>query len=363
MSVLKYVKFDDLIGMNGVNHFPSTKEILDPIHLDNILINDVPDDYIVLENALIVDRGGIIWRDYWISDDIHYFPPDWREAPWLPGIFDRDSQTISMYNDQVLEHLRTDESLFYVDSTVGCNNFGHFVHDSLPYGQLFKKIKSENSELKPALWKLKYYNQKRLFDYVFDYKFDESIPLQPGLRVNKLFLARRQNRMDFDRWSLSFNGLRAIRDSVISNISDNRYLTDTNTSSPLKIYLARIQDNFERAQAGLLQGRDFANYEETLNFFMRNGFISFEPGLLPVEHIADLISKCDKLFSVHGAGLANLIFARKDTLVVELRGFGGNWRSLEAMSAVLEHRFVGIVNELSSNGVPEIDFKKLREYV
>jgi len=59
---------------------------------------------------------------------------------------------------------------------------------------------------------------------------------------------------------------------------------------------------------------------------------------------------------MHGVGLANLLFCPLGARVFELRSHEGNWRSLEATSLALGHRFGAVVQPAPADGdAPYLD--------
>lgn len=360
VMIFKHVTFDQLISHPDVTYIPKTKTEKLKIEANGLNLQDTDDDVIILENALLVDRGGIVWKDNWISDTIHYMPPDWRDAHWLPGIYDKHTNTIDLYEDCLEKRGVIDWPVMLIDSFPANHNFGHFVHDTLPYGLLFKNTRKYEASVRPLLVPMNFKNQKELFSKVFEYQYENCTFSEPGFQIKKLYLGRRQTYMMSDIWSLSFSGLRHIREVAQREWSCPDVSNKHGNTRKAKIYLHRIQDNNELKNRGLLLGRNFVNFNEFLNNLLKEGFITFEPGLLDIQSIASIMSVAAKVVSVHGAGLANLIFAPTEAQIFEIRGQGGAWRSLEAVSMILGQHF-NVINEIDENafGEPILNLERI----
>lgn len=337
--IFHHKTFDELKSHPDLTYIPRSRVLAAQIESDGLILNDTGDDLIILDNAIIVDRGGVIWKDNWISDTIHYMPPDWKDVPWLPGIYNKADKTIDIYEECIRETGNIEYPVLWVDSFPANHNFGHFVHDTLPYGIVFQRSRMLEPQIRPLLVPMNFRNQRSLFSVVFDYPYEQCTFSQAGYRFKKLYLARRQTDMTSANWTLSFSGIRHAR-----NVAQNKWgvqgLTSDYNDSLYDVYLHRIQNIDELRSRGLLLGRDFSNFNEMLNGLLKVGFLALDPGSLDINIVANMMSRAKTVVSVHGAGLANLIFCRKEARIFEIRGKGGAWRSLEALSAVLGNEFI-----------------------
>lgn len=335
----RHLAFDDLIGHPDVTYIPASRVPEKTIVLDGLTLSDTPDDLIILKDAQTTDRGGVIWRDCYLAEAIHYFPPDWRTASWLLGQYSNESNTIDIDPNflQIEESIET--PVLFTDFLVGHRNFGHFVHDTLPYGLLYRRIRKLIPELRPLLGPLNFANQHDLISVVFGLDYKDAFKSASATKIKTLFLPRRQSYLLSDNWRMSFPAVRYIRDVANQTWSSPRSDGNKTPAGLLDVYLHRINDELQPSDSSALAGRNFINFGELSNVLMKLGFIVFEPGCLPIDTISTLISNARRIVAIHGAGLANLIFAPPNTQVLELCSAGGNWRSLEALAAVLGHRF------------------------
>jgi hypothetical protein len=106
----------------------------------------------------------------------------------------------------------------------------------------------------------------------------------------------------------------------------------------------------------VLQGRNFSNHYQLFEELMKEAFIIFEPGWMTLDQIGGMLARAGTVAGVHGAQLANLVFCRPRTRVFEIRGYPGNWRSIEALCAVLGHDFTALQQGRPTNpDAPEFD--------
>jgi capsular polysaccharide biosynthesis protein len=126
--------------------------------------------------------------------------------------------------------------------------------------------------------------------------------------------------------------------------------------------LHRIQNLDELRASGNLRGRNFSNLDALCELLLSKGYVAYEPALIPIEHLVASLSQAEVIVAIHGAGLANLVFAPAGTRVYEITGRDSTWRCFEALSAILGHHFT----ELHQPDPPEadnpfIDLQRLRE--
>src|ERR1019366_7754604 len=82
---LTIASFDDLI-QRGVPYFPPSKSPNSRLTIaENMYVEDTPDDFVILEKALLTSRCGLGWKGLWLAPAIQYMPPTWQQAEWLPG--------------------------------------------------------------------------------------------------------------------------------------------------------------------------------------------------------------------------------------------------------------------------------------
>jgi hypothetical protein len=220
-----------------------------------------------------------------------------------------------------------------------------------------------------------------LFSAVFGVNYSNCVRHMPGLPalVRRLVVARRQTDFVGERWRTSFAGLRHAREAAVrhwanppaarppcpASASERRATlsvapeADTSAGAEVKIYLYRPPGTIPTD--GLQVGRDFENIDALGGLLLSRGFVAFEPGLVPLSEIVPLLHHAKQVVSVHGAGLANVLFCPPGTRVCEIVSSWGAWRSLEGLSTVLGHDFT-VLKQRSPDAageIPRIDLDEL----
>ena len=215
---LKCATFDEIVAA-GAKYHPPSRPAERPLRIPHTQITDSRDDFVILDNAVLTPEAGIAWRGYWIADSIQYLGPgrDWQTAPWLPGKYDAVTNTIDIDSVNLQAKTSYDQPLFFIDATIGKENFAHFIFDTLPYGALFQKVRQNISTLLPLVRSFEFPHQEPLFNAVFDFCYKDSVCYGGGVavRVKQLVLPRRQTDFEGPSWRLPFAGVRHIRDSAL----------------------------------------------------------------------------------------------------------------------------------------------------
>jgi hypothetical protein len=366
MVLYRYGRFDDLVGQPGVEYVPPSRPPERNIALPSLTLSDTPDDFLVIEDAVLCHRGGLVWRDLWLSASIHYMPGHWREASWLPGKLTPDGTAIDLDPNFVKATGTIEDPVMLIDSGIGAHNFGHSIHDSMPYGLLFQRARTPIPSLRPLTAPFKFKKQHEIFSIVFDYPYQNCLHFDGGIRLEKLVLARRQavmNNSDAqpdDHWYLPYAGLRHIRTSVHAAMKVPEEIGVLAEATPFSVFLHRFPNVAERLQSGLLQGRNFTNHYELFEALMAQSFVVFEPGCMTLDQIVSMLARTRITVAVHGAQVANTVFCRPGTRVFEIRGYPGNWRSIEAICAVLGHQFTPLQHSKPADpNAPEFDISSI----
>ncbi len=336
--------FDDLARHPAAHYIPATRAPEREIDSHGLRIVDTPDDLVVLNDAIIVPNAGVVWQGLWAGESIHNMGGDFRTKSWLPGHWDEASGTIGFDEKLVTPTHVVEEPVLMFDTMVGKANFGHFVHDTLPYALVLRRAHALFPDIRFHMAQLHFPNQVRLFAAAFGHQVEAAIDVR-GARLRRLVLARRQSMMGGPAvWSMPFAGLRHARAATL------RAWGLEGNAGTLKVFLHRFDDIADRRAVGMLQGRNFNNTDALLIGMLRAGFVALEPGRARIEEIADLLSRAETVASLHGAGQGNLLFCRPGTRVFELRSHAGNWRSWEATSLVLGHDFGAVVQPVPPPG-------------
>lgn len=330
--------FDDLARHPAAHYIPASRVPGREINADGLRITDMPDDLVVLHDAVNVPGAGVVWQGLLVNESIHYMPPNWHTVSWLQGHWDEATGTVGFDEAQVSPARVVDEPVLMLDTVQGSDNFGHFVHDTLPYALLLQRAQAVFPDIRFHVGhRPKFPNQFRLFAAAFGHPIEASVDVG-NARLRQLVVARRQSMIDRGPvWSMSFAGLNHARAAAL------RAWGLQGLGGTMKVFLHRFEESGDRIGRGPVQGRNYSNTDALLVGLLRAGFVALEPGRTGIEDIADLLSRAETVVSLHGAGLANLLFCPAGARVFELRSHAGNWRSLEAASMVLGQRFAAVV--------------------
>jgi hypothetical protein len=330
------ITFDELLDHPDVTAIRDSRKRKAPVPIAGAFVQDCPSDAVVIEDAILLARGGLVWQDYYVpGSEIHYWPTGWRVASWLPGTIIDDSK-IEIY-EEFLDDLEVVEGIhFHIDTGIAKDNFGHFVHDTLSYLDVYEKCVDHLGELPFASFGLRFPNCLKMFELVFGKALGDA-KLDPGKSImfRKLVLPRRQSIIqENDKFEISFRSLQNSRARLHSTLWDPNSLS----SAQFDLFVHRSPSR-SFGHRSVVQGRDFENLFEFLNDVAAAGLVCVEPGGLNLPSLAHLFCNARQVVGVHGAGLANILLLPEGRSVVEIRSHVGNWRSIEAVSAVLGHRF------------------------
>ncbi|HEX3861643.1 MAG TPA: glycosyltransferase family 61 protein [Stellaceae bacterium] len=387
--ILKCAGFDEVVDAGARYHGPSRRA--EPtLQIAHNGIADSPDDLVILDDAVLTPHAGIAWRGFWIADAVQYMGPnrDWTTANWLPGRYDAATHTIDIDARHLEPQLRIEEPLFYVDTTIGSSNFGHFVFDTLPYGLLFQRVRRSVPAIRPIVLPFSYQNQEELFEVVFDFAYQDVVRhlhYMPIL-VEQLAVPRRQTDMEPMPWRFSFAGLRHVRDAAVrrwahlppaaaqarpagwrdlvrsSRLSParRREIRKREMASGAKVYLHRVQDVDALSRAGNLQGRNFTNIAALTPLLSAKGYAVHDPATTALDDLVAILSRAEVVVAIHGAGLANSAFAPPGTQIYEITGPDSAWRCFEGLSAVLGHDFTELCQSRQADPQhPSLDIERL----
>lgn len=306
---------------------------MSPVSIGDVLVNDCVSDAIEIDDAILLARGGLVWRDYFLpGNKIHYWPTAWRSASWLPGII-IDEHTIKIHEEFLSNVDIISQLHFHIDTGIAKDNFGHFIHDTLSYLYAYENATTGFGEIPFASFGLRFPNCLKIFKLVFGRQIGEA-NLHPGKSTlfRKLIVPRRQSVIQEDgRFELSFRSLRAARDRIHSH-----FFESGNRVAPEYDLFVHRSPGRSFGSRSVIQGRDFGNTFEFLNDMSSAGFVCVEPGGLNLPTLAHLFCNARQVVGVHGAGLANILLLPEQRSVIEIRSHEGNWRSIEAVAAALE---------------------------
>jgi len=244
-SLLEYDKMKLLVtnfdevkkDPDAVIHNFTSKQEIESIQFSLGNIYDVDMEVIELKDVIIVSRGGIVWKNYWIDgNSIHYYDENWFKKDWRPGNLDKTKKFIYIEEEFLSKLSTVSDPVFFCDSGWAPINFGHFVHDLLPYGYLFRKLVNRFPKVVPLLHRMKWDSQNKIIDGVFGIQVEKCAISDGNMRVSHLFLARRQTLLDGHRWRTSFSGIRSARQLALKKFQIDHVDHISAVDSPVKVF-------------------------------------------------------------------------------------------------------------------------------
>jgi capsular polysaccharide biosynthesis protein len=193
---------------------------------------------------------------------------------------------------QLFPKIRVDEAIWVID--LWSENYFHWILECLPRILALRSAGINLPLLLPEhLYKIPYIRDS-LFDLniqTFTYNFRQTV------KVNRLFMPSHDSPCAFDR-------------DYLKNLVDTYHTIDPpQVSGPSrKIYISR-------KDAGK---RKVANEAELIPVLKEAGFECIQLEKLSFKAQRELMRETAVLLSVHGAGLANLIFMQRESKIVEL---------------------------------------------
>jgi capsular polysaccharide biosynthesis protein len=90
------------------------------------------------------------------------------------------------------------------------------------------------------------------------------------------------------------------------------------------------------------------------------GFLVIDPGALNIPQIAQLLRNTKQVIGVHGAGMANILFAPPGCELTEIVAFHGNSRSIAAICTILGHKYSELrTGQGDVNSKPKVDINEI----
>jgi hypothetical protein len=323
------------------------------VNAGNTIINDIGDQHINLVNCIISPLiPGLLSDRNWIFDYINYAPKDWDKATWIQRSdlsFDCRKYELHVNEELINKSKLIKGNFFYIDDFVSNANFGHFVHDLLPAAKLFFELSKKITKLTPVFRKkFKYKNQIDLFENMF-ISLEQCLYVDQAVILENIYVPRRQQNFgsgNFDNNyypNVDFNikGIKFAQRKIAEIFQadfNNKYK---------KIYLYR-KNNYSEQHS--VSGRNFNNLHILDEFLLSEGFLVVDPSFLDCKSLSSLLSYAEIVVSIHGAGLANIIFSRSSTNILEIRPSTGSWRSLEFTSRALGQNFNSVSTKNNFDG-------------
>ena len=199
-------------------------------------------------------------------------------------------------------------------------NFYHFLIDSFPRVLDYLQLKQANPDLKLIL----NYPQPFTYDYLklLDISLSDCIFLDKNAVVKQLYISENKHALNrpselYSNFIYSRQQLRQYANFLIEKAKNQ---LPTTYKKGKKIYISRYD-------AGT---RVVSNEEELFNYLEKEGFEFVFLSKLSIPEQIQLFSESKAIVTAHGAGLANLIYA-KNALIIEFFPCNKNLATLYQM--------------------------------
>lgn len=263
-------------------------------------------------------NGAVITDDDYLLEDVS------REFGRYGGVFGKEHS--------VFGRLKLGKPTYYdcnvaVLSTVGCNNYYHWMIDVLPRIAILEEAGVKDS----------------IDLFVIDYTglpFQTESLQKAGILPEKIIRSNDYWKFHIQVKQLFVPSLSSTLSSVngwqvnwLRNIFADGMKKADNRSS--KIYISR-------KKAG---NRKLLNESELITHLQSSGYIVHYPEDHSIEENAAVFASAATIVSLHGAGNTNWLFAAKGTKIVEIFPPKQVYPNYWYIAALLDHRYAYIINE------------------
>jgi capsular polysaccharide biosynthesis protein len=276
------------------------------------------DQYWFPESGFLISRNGKAWRHSILGQ---YADPNFLTTYAVGDQLIDDGSRIYNFYEHLLQDAPVISAPCLITSHYASHNFGHFMLDIVP---LLHFAKQHHLEIisKPLLeWQRPIYRTLG---------FDDNAVATFGQRAVFLKNVIVSNRHNAESTYAASPHHREVFESVLQNIkrsTPNRRIVTENQSS--RIFLSR----------GRSKSRDIRNRDALEAALRKIGFDIIRPELLSFERQAILFAKADTIVSEFGASMANVVFCKLGTKIIEIIPENQNdpWSSHLCASMGLEH--------------------------
>ena len=228
------------------------------------------------------------------------------------------------------------------------NNYSHFLFDILPKIYLLSS-KIDLKEIdhfyvsEPKQWQIKIFGKL-------------------GISKSKLLSSKKYNHIIADKvyavdhpWYKKGNIHHGVKEMPSWIFIKNRkvFLKEYNKKFSKKIFLDRSDSNYNHCQINDLKN--------LIKFVQKNKFKSYQAGLLSFDDQINLFNNASIVLGAHGASLANIVFCKPGTKIIEIIPADHPNRKCERISKILKLKYFRIQtppNNNDSNYPFKIDLDK-----
>ncbi len=233
-------------------------------------------------------------------------------------------------------------------------NFYHFLIDSFPRVMDYLRLKQDNPDLKLIL----NYPQAFTYDYLslLGISVEDCIFLDKNAQVQQLYISENKHSLNrpnelYSNFIYSKNQLQQYANFLIQNAAKQ---STKSVKTREKIYISRYD-------AGT---RVVSNEEELFNYLETEGFEFVFLSKLSIPEQIQLFAEAKYIITAHGAGLANLIYA-KNALIIEFFPCNKNLATLYQMhqlGQVNENKHILFVcNEVTELQDVRVDMQQFKQ--
>jgi len=288
---------------------------------------------------------GVLWNGQLLVDDVHYAPESWPREHWSPFI----DLGRGMFDHEITVGQQVAGPALYVDCLNGSRNFGHFVHDSLPYAMLQRELADLGVVADALVPEWSFPSQEWLAERLFGGQVRRSAR---WARVEELLVPTRQLWLSPTRSRIPVARYQALAEALPELVEVRR----SPPSGP-PVYLWREWGVYGVASAE--QGRSYTNGAEVDALLAREGYEFVDPLALPVAEVLSRLAAAPRVVSLHGAQGGNLLWANESADFVEMAGPGGALGTNLILAAVAGSGWRRVCAERLPDGSTRMDLGEL----
>ncbi|HRF25101.1 MAG TPA: glycosyltransferase family 61 protein, partial [Chitinophagaceae bacterium] len=262
-------------------------------------------------------NGAVITSDDYLLEDVS------REFGKYGGVFGKAHSVFGRMRLGKIEYYNRNVAVL---STVGCNNYYHWMIDVLPRIAIL-----EEAGIK-----------EQIDFFIIDYSglpFQKESLLKAGISMQKII---RSN----DYWKFHIQAKKLFVPSLPSELSSVNgwqinWLRNIFSASINKTGINQSKIYVSRKKA---DNRKLLNEDELIVYLRGNGFIVHYPENHSIEKNASVFASAEVIVSLHGAGNTNWVFAAKGVNIIEIFPPKQIYPNYWYIAALLNHRYAYIIN-------------------
>jgi capsular polysaccharide biosynthesis protein len=298
---------------------PSSNEVEQQTYSDHqfrapeMRLERLTEQYWFPESGFLISKKGKVWRHSTLGQ---YAAPNFLTSYAVKEQINEDGSKRYNFHEYLLHDVAVVTELCLIVSHYASHNFGHFMMDMVPLIQLAKQhnlaiISRPLLEWQRPIYRAIGFNDTLVATYSQRAVFLKEVIVSNRHNAESTFAASPHHRVVFEAL------LQKIKSEAISGGSTSRF------------FLSR----------GKSRNRDIRNRDALQDALRLEGFETVRPELLSFEQQALLFSKADIIVSEFGAIMANVVFCRPGTKIIEIIPENQNdpWSSHLCASMALEH--------------------------